>query len=61
MNRLSRTDKELDALNEERDHVAIQISLLRESENPDAARLSTLELKLASLELSISRWKSSFA
>ena len=59
MNRLSRPDKELNALNEERDHVAIQISLLREADNPDSSLLTSLELKLASLELSISRWRSS--
>ena len=50
MSRLSRPDKILEALNEERDHVEIQISLLDDAETPDPPRLKALRQKLISLQ-----------
>ena len=38
MNRAARTDLALDALNEERDHLTIQISLQDHAETPDPQR-----------------------
>lgn len=52
-----KTDAVLDALNDERDHLAIQISLAADSEGPDAMRLSALRQKLASLELKIQNYR----
>lgn len=57
MNRLPRPDAALDALNEERDHIAIQISLLNDSERPDPARLTALQQKMVELRRQISRYK----
>jgi hypothetical protein len=42
-------------LNEERDHVCIQISLLNDAETADLPRLGALKAKLAALELRISK------
>ena len=53
MHRLSRTDFKLDRLNEQREQLAIEISLLREAEVADPERLSTLENELAAVETSI--------
>ena len=44
-------------LNEERDHVAIQISLLADALIANPERLGALERKLAALELRISRYR----
>jgi chaperonin cofactor prefoldin len=57
MNRLARPDATLDALNEEREHLAIQISLLDDSETPDQARLAALRDKLILQERRISKYK----
>ena len=43
----------LDRLNEQREQLAIEISLLREAEVADPERLSTLENELAAVETSI--------
>lgn len=57
MHRLARTDATLSALNDERDHLAIQISLLDDSERPDRARLAALRDKLILQERRISYYK----
>ena len=46
---MARTDKTLDELNEERDHVEIQISLLSDTEVPNELRLKALRNKLYGL------------
>lgn len=55
--RLLKKDAALDALNDERDHLAIQISLAADSVGPDAMRLSALRQKLASIELKIQNYR----
>jgi chaperonin cofactor prefoldin len=55
MNRHPSFDDALDVLNEERDTVSIQISLLNDAETPDLSRLNALKAKLAALELRISK------
>lgn len=55
MNRQPSFDAALDVLNEERDHVCIQISLLNDAETADLPRLGALKAKLAALELRISK------
>ena len=57
MHRVSRPDAILDTLNDERDHLAIQISLLGDSETPDPARLAMLRDQLFMLERRISQYK----
>jgi predicted nuclease with TOPRIM domain len=57
MNRLTRTDAALNALNEERDHLAIQISLLDDGATPDPDRLAALRRKLETLEQRISHYR----
>lgn len=57
MSRLPRTDQTLDALNGERDHLAIRISLLGDSETPDRAQLAALREELAALERQISKYR----
>ena len=57
MNRLTRTDAALNALNEERDHLAIQISLLDDGATPDPERLTALRRKLDTLEQRISHYR----
>lgn len=52
-----KTDSALDALNDERDHLAIQISLAADSEGLDMTRLSALRQKLARLELKIQNYR----
>ena len=52
--RLPRSDAALDALNEERDHLAIQISLVDNAERPDPVRLAALRQALVLLERRIS-------
>ena len=51
--RVPRKDEALDALNDERDHLAIQISLAAHADEPDSLRLSALRQRLTSLELKI--------
>ena len=55
--RLPRTDAALDALNDERDHLAIQVSLATDAEQPDSQRLAALRQKLAGIELKISNYR----
>jgi hypothetical protein len=57
MNKLPSFDPILGELNEERDHVSIQISLLNDAATPDLSRLNALKAKLAAVELSISRYR----
>jgi hypothetical protein len=57
MNRLARTDATLNALNDERDHLAIQISLLADTDAPEPARLSALHRKLEMVEHRISHYR----
>ena len=57
MSRLARTDAALDALNDEREHLAIQLSLAADSETPDPARMAALRDKLTMLERRISHYR----
>jgi hypothetical protein len=57
MNRIARPDTALDALNDEREHLAIQVSLLADAETPDPARLAILRDKLITLERRISHYR----
>ena len=57
MNRIARPDAALDALNDEREQLAIQVSLLADAETPDPARLVALRVRLAMLERRISAYK----
>jgi hypothetical protein len=61
MTRLARTDTALEALNDEREHLAIQVSLLADAETPEPARLAALRDKLAMLERRISNYRPSDA
>ena len=55
MTRLARPHATLNALNEERDHLAIQISLAADAERPDREQLAVLRDKLSMLERRISK------
>lgn len=55
--RLVRNDAGLNALNDERDHLAVQISLAANAEPPDPKRLSALRQKLAGLEARIANYR----
>lgn len=57
MHRLARIDATLSALNDERDHLAIQISLQDDAETPDPARLAALRKRLTMLEHRISQYR----
>ena len=57
MHRLARPDAALDALNDERDHLAIQVSLLADAETPDPARLAVLRDRLTMLERRINNYR----
>ena len=59
MNRITRTDPTLDEMNDERAHLAIQISLLADADVPDPARLDALRLEMRNLELRISKHRPS--
>ena len=56
MHRVARPDASLDAMNDERDHLAIQISLLDDAQTPNAARLAALRHALIILERRISQY-----
>ena len=56
MGRLAKSDAALDVLNEERDHISIQISLLAHAETPDADALADLRRKLGIVERRISNY-----
>jgi hypothetical protein len=49
--------KTLSALYDERDHLAIKISLLKDEETPDARALNALKRNLDVLEKSIGRYR----
>ena len=55
--RVPRKDQALDALNDERDHLAIQISLQDDAETPNPARLAALRQKLTILEHRIAQYR----
>jgi len=57
MHRVSKSDPALDALNDERDHLAIQISLLGDAEAPDPARLVAMRDRLLLLDRRISHYR----
>jgi len=57
MSRIARTDAALDALNDEREHLAIQVSLLADAEIPEPERLAVLRDRLAMLERRISNYR----
>ena len=50
MNRATRTDNALAALNDERDHLSVQISLQADAETADAERLALLRHELEQVE-----------
>jgi hypothetical protein len=55
MSRLSKLDPTLGEMNDERAHLAIQISLLAHAEVPDPPALNALRLKMDNLERRISK------
>lgn len=55
MHRSSKTDAELDRLNEERDDLAIRVSLAWDADPPDLPKLSQLQRELAAIEVKIAR------
>ena len=57
MTRFGKSDAALDALNEERDHLSIQISLAAHAESPDPAGLAVLRDRMMMLERRISHHK----
>jgi len=57
MTRPGRPDTSLDALNDERDHLSIQISLAADAETPDPARLAILRDQMHMLERRISNYR----
>jgi hypothetical protein len=59
MNRIARPDPTLDEMNDERAHLAIQISLLADAAAPDLPRLDTLRLQIVNLERRISKHRPS--
>lgn len=59
MNRIARANSTLDEMNDERAHLAIQISLLADAEAPDLARLDALRLDMLNLERRISKHRPS--
>ena len=57
MSRIARRDSVLDALNDEREHLAIQVSLLADAETPEPARLTAMRDRLTLLERRISNYR----
>jgi len=57
MSRLARPDPTLEALNDERDQLSIQISLLADAETPDPARLAVLRARLDAVQRRISGYR----
>jgi hypothetical protein len=53
--RISPADAIRDELNDDRDHLAIQISLLADADVPDVEALGALRLKMFNLERRISK------
>jgi hypothetical protein len=61
MNRTPKADAGLDKLNEERDHIRIQISLLKEGPQPDRARTLRLQRTMEDLDKRIAKYRPSDA
>jgi hypothetical protein len=59
MHRIARPDPTLDEMNDERAHLAVQISLLAHADVPDPAALDALRLKMLNLERRISKHRPS--
>jgi chaperonin cofactor prefoldin len=59
MSRLARPNPVLAELNEQREQIAIELSLLAHSEQPDQAKLSALRQKLQSAEHRIAVYRPS--
>ncbi|HEV2596474.1 MAG TPA: hypothetical protein VGU01_14880 [Sphingomicrobium sp.] len=59
MTRLTRPNPVLTEMNEQREQLAIELSLLAHSETPDHAELSALRRKLESAERRIAGYKPS--
>jgi hypothetical protein len=57
MTRNARPDAAFDALNDEREQLAIQVSLAADSEMPDAAQLANLRDRLIIVERRISNYR----
>jgi len=57
MTRIARPDAAFDALNDEREQLAIQVSLAADFETPDAAQLAILRDKLMIVERRISNYR----
>lgn len=57
MHRKPKADVLLDRLSDERDHVAIQLSLARDLEPSDQVRISALKSRLKAIEAEILRYK----
>jgi hypothetical protein len=57
MSPIARRDSALDALNDEREHLAIQVSLLADAETPEPARLAAMRDRLTLLERRISNYR----
>ena len=57
MNRRQRSDPAFDELCEQRDHIAIQVSLAWDAEPADLVRLSELQRKLRTFDLQIFSYK----
>ena len=55
MSRFFRPDAELDQLNDERQHAAIQLSLAEDAAAPDWDRIEALQRKLRVLDAQITR------
>lgn len=53
MHRIAHTDEALSRLHDERDHLAIQLSLAADAEACDWSRVDALERKLKAVERSI--------
>lgn len=59
MSRLTRPNPKLTQMNEQREQLAIELSLLADSKEPDHAQLSALRQKLQSAERQIALYKPS--
>jgi hypothetical protein len=57
MTRIARPDAEFDALNDEREQLAIEISLAADCETPDAAQLGILRDRLTVVERRILNYR----
>lgn len=57
MHRVAHTDEALSRLRDERDHLAIQLSLAADGESRDVSRVDALERKLKAVERSITAYK----